>query len=159
MRRFVFAAFALTVLAACQPATTELTDEQEAEIAAEVNAIRADFWDAWKVNDGGGMSYYNNSPNLAFGVEGQLVHGWDTYNDAVEASTWTTQEIAINDSKTIVLAPNVVYVMDQGTYIESFESGETGPETAFAYTAIWLRQDGEWKVHFGHVSFPTPETP
>ena len=38
MRRIVLAASALTVLAACQPADTALTEEQKAEIAAEVNA-------------------------------------------------------------------------------------------------------------------------
>ncbi len=159
MRRFFIAAFALPVLAACQPTSNELTDYQKGEIAAEVELIQGQFWDAWGVNDGGGMSYYNNSPDLALSMEGQLVRGWATVNDIVESSAWTTQEITINDSQITVLAPNVVYVMDQGTYTESFDTGETGPETAFAFTGIWVRQSGEWKVHFGHVSYPTPETP
>ena len=60
---FVFAAFALTVLAACQPATTELTDQQKAEIAAEVELRHDQYWDAWRVVDRDrGMSFFRNSP-------------------------------------------------------------------------------------------------
>ena len=63
MRRLALTVLSLAFLAACQPATTELTEEQKAEIAAEVNAINAGFWDAWRATDfDQGMSYYYNSP-------------------------------------------------------------------------------------------------
>ena len=159
MRRIVLAAFTLTVLAACQPATTELTEEQRNEIAAEVELLHGQFWDAWRVIDGRGMIYYYNSPDFAFGVDGQLVHGWAALNDIVQSSNVVTQEFTFNESLTTVLATDVVCVMEQGTYTETFDTGETGPETAFAFTAIWVRQGDEWKVHLGHASMPAPETP
>ena len=33
--------------AACQPAITELTEEQKAEIAETVRQVNADYWAAW----------------------------------------------------------------------------------------------------------------
>jgi hypothetical protein len=39
MSRFILTAFAVTALAACHPANTEMTEEQKAEIAAEVRAF------------------------------------------------------------------------------------------------------------------------
>ena len=159
MRRLVLAAFTLTFVAACQPATDEMTVEQEAEIVAEVKLINGQFWDSWRVYDGRGMSYYYNSPEFVFGMEGQVLHGWSAVNDMVASSNVTAQRITFNESQATVLAPNVVCVMEQGTYTETFDTGETGPETVFAFTAIWVRQDGEWKVHLGHASMPTPESP
>ena len=47
MRRFIFAALAVSVFAACQPATTELTVVQEAEIAAEVMMVANELMSAW----------------------------------------------------------------------------------------------------------------
>ena len=51
MRRLAVAALSLAFLAACQPATIELTEEQRAEIAAEVEALHAASWDAWRAAD------------------------------------------------------------------------------------------------------------
>ena len=51
MRRFVLAAFTMTVLAACQPATTELTEEQKAEIAAEIRQTARAFWSSIEETD------------------------------------------------------------------------------------------------------------
>jgi hypothetical protein len=39
MRGLALASLSLTAMVACQPATPELTEEQKAEIAAEVNAL------------------------------------------------------------------------------------------------------------------------
>jgi phenylpyruvate tautomerase PptA (4-oxalocrotonate tautomerase family) len=44
MRRILLAALAVSVFVACQPATTELTEEQKAEIAAEIRQVVAEFW-------------------------------------------------------------------------------------------------------------------
>ncbi len=51
MHRFVLAGSTLTVLAACQPATTDLTEEQKVEIAAEVDSVANDLWAAWAAAD------------------------------------------------------------------------------------------------------------
>ncbi|NIN49579.1 MAG: hypothetical protein GTN62_05645 [Gemmatimonadales bacterium] len=57
----------------------------------------------------------------------------------------------------MVLAPDVVCVTQLGTVSVTDTAGVTGPEIAFAYTAIWVRRNGEWKVLLGHESIPAPE--
>ena len=82
MRRIVLAAFALTVFAACQPATNELTDNQKGEIAAEVELLHGQFWDAWRETDvARGMSYYRNSPDFTFTREGEPLNGFAALNE------------------------------------------------------------------------------
>jgi ketosteroid isomerase-like protein len=162
MRRIVLAAFALTVLAACQPATTELTDQQRGELAAEVELLHGQFWDEWRAADvHGGMSYYLNSPEFAFAMEGQLLNGFEATHDVVHEmfTNIASQTITFAESQTAVLAPNVVYVREQGVYSLTDTLGVTGPEMAFAFTANWVRSNGEWKIYFAHESAPTPETP
>jgi len=162
MRRLAFAALSLAFLAtACQPATTELTEEQKAEIAAEVNAINTGFWDAWRAADfDQGMSYYYNSPDLAFGFEGAVDYGYAEI-DAKYRPGMTgvvSQNITITSSETIVLAPDVVCTMETATFTVTDTAGVTGPEMSAAVQSIWVYRDGEWKIHIGHESFPSPES-
>ena len=69
MRRIVLAAFAMTLLAACQPATTELTVVQEAEIAAEVMMVANELMSAWNAEDGPtSLSFFDSEAlNLLWG--------------------------------------------------------------------------------------------
>ena len=161
MRRLALAAVSLAFLAnACQPATMELTEEEKAEIADEVNALHAEFWDAWRATDfDRGMSYFYDSPDLAFAENGVLNYGYADM-DAKYRPMFTSvasQEITMTDSRTTVLAPDVVCIMEAGTYTVTDTAGVTGPEQSFAYTWIWIRRDGEWKVHIGHQSSPPSE--
>ena len=76
MRRFVFAAFALTVLAACQPADTELTEVQTAEIAAEVNLRMDQLWDVLRQPDWDRMAeFFDQSPDMVMGSDGIMRTG------------------------------------------------------------------------------------
>lgn len=162
MRRVVFAAFALTVFAACQPATTELTDEMKAEIAAEVELIHAQMWDAWReVDVEKGMSYFYNSPTLTIAGEGELTTGFDTLRDIVHPSHahMASQRITITESQTTVFALNVVSIVDKLTNVVTDTLGVTGTEAAYANSVIWVRQDGEWKIHFVHQSSPNTDRP
>jgi hypothetical protein len=152
MRRLALVVLSLAFLVACQPATTELTEEQKAEVAAELNAIKADFWDAWREWDvDRGMSYYHNSPDFIWANEGLLI-GWEALNEAARAANLESQAIAINESRVTVLDVDAVHMVEQGTYSETDTDGVTGPEMTFAFSALWLRSNGEWKVHAVHVS-------
>ena len=159
MRRAILAAFALTVLAACQPATNELTEEQKAEISAEVNAIHADMWDAWRAaNYDLGVSYFERE-GFQFAYEG-AVYGYSGFEEIWRPAfaSIASQVITIAESQTTVLAPNVVCIMDAGTYTQTGEDGITTPEESFAFTGIWVHQEGEWKLNLMHESVPTPES-
>jgi hypothetical protein len=160
MRRFIIAACTLTVLAACQPATTELTEQRKAEIAAEVELLHDQYWDAWReVDKDRGMSYYRNSPEFIWADEGELIKGWSAANDMVQAWTGASQAITFNERITTVLAPNVVQRVEQGTYVVTDTAGSVWPRTAFASTTMWVFADDEWKVDFIHISRQTVENP
>ena len=162
MRRFVLAAFALTVLAACQPASIELTDYQKAEIEAEVQLLHDQFWDAWRETDvTRGMSYYFDSPNFTAALEGQLIHGFAAFEELARSafSNVTSQSITIDESQTTVMAHNIVCVIERITYTQTDAEGVTGPEYTAAITLAWVLRDGEWKVYHFHSSSPTPENP
>ena len=161
MCRLALTVLSPAFLAACQPATTELTEEQKAEIAAEVNAINAEFWYAWRATDfDQGMSYYYNSPDLAFGFDGAVDYGYAEIDAKYRPGMAgvASQDITITSSETMVLAPDVVCTMETATYTATDTAGVTGPELSVAVTSIWVHRDGEWKIHIGHESFPPPES-
>ena len=161
MRRLLLAVLSLAFLAACQPATTELTEEQKAAIAAEVNAIHAENGQAWADADfDRAMSYFQNSQDMMFALEGGLMRGWDAMYNALAPyfEGVTRQEMTVAETHTVVLARDAVSIMAQGTSAYVYESGEVGPESPFALTLVYVLRDGEWKVALGHESLPTPES-
>jgi hypothetical protein len=163
MRRFVLAAFALTVLVACQSATTELTDEQKAEITAEVNMALDGFWDCWRrVDYDGGMAYNHDSPETSgTSSTGRIVMG--AANIAREFrpgfASLASQDIRFDETHFKVLAPDAVYSLQQGTYSATDTSGVTGPTRAFAYSFVWIQTEAGWKITAGHMSQGDPATP
>ncbi len=162
MRRLTLAALSLAFMAtACQPATTELTEEQKAEIAAEVNAINAEFWDVWRAADfDRAMSYYHNSPDLAFAMEAVVDYGYAEIDAKYRPgfASVASQTLTVTHSRTTVLAPDVVCIMETARMSQTDTAGVTGPETDVALTNIWMLRDGEWKIHISHESLPTPES-
>ena len=162
MRRFVLAAFGLTIVAACQPTSIELTDYQKSEIAAEVQLLHDQFWDAWReASVDRGLSYYLNSPEFTAALEGQLIHGYAAFEDFARSAfaNVASQSITIDDSQTTVMAHDVVCVIEHLTYAQTDGAGVTGPEYTAAITLAWVLRDGEWKVYHFHNSSPTPENP
>jgi len=162
MRRFIIAAFALTFLAACQPATTELTEEQKAEIAAEVNAIHSEMWDAWREADvPKAMSNYLDSPEFTLALQGQLISGFGAFDEMVGSifSNVESQTITVDETQTAVFAANTVCVVEHVTYTMTDTDGITSPEYTAVLTSLWIKNDSEWRIHHYHNSSPTPEQP
>jgi ketosteroid isomerase-like protein len=146
----------MLVVVACRPDTTELTGKRKAEITAEVNAINAEFWDAWRAADWDrGMVYYFNSPDFVWAAGGAVFFGkavLEEYKpgfDHVASQTFT-----FRDSRTTVLAPGAASVTALGTWAQTDTAGVAGPAREFAWTAIWMLRDGEWKMHSVHMSYP-----
>jgi len=162
MRHFVLAALALSVFTACRPTTTELKEQQKSEIAAEVNAIHAAFWDSWRETDfESGMSYYLNSPEFTFAFQGQMISGYSAFREFLEAAftNVASQTVSFNKSRTTVLSPDVVCITAQGAYSVTNTDGVTGPESNFAFTTLWVQRDGDWKVQLAFNSEPTVWSP
>jgi ketosteroid isomerase-like protein len=149
MRRFVFAAFALTVFAACQPATTELTEVQEAEIAAAVERRVAEYGEAVHSRD---MDWFSNFwaavDGFVFAGDGELSPGHDEYMNQLRESMegmMTLIRFGFSNGHTYVLAP------DAASHTAAFDwsivnaAGDTVSSRG-SWTYVFKRFDGEWKV-------------
>jgi hypothetical protein len=156
MRRIVLVAFALTVLAACQPATTELTEEQKVEIAAEMNLVLDTFWDVWREADfDQGVQYWENSPdNMFVTSNARILHGYDEIDQTYRPgfASISSQVLNVEETHINVLKRDVVCTILRGTGASTDTTGVTGPAQPFAYTYLWVRTDAGWKISSTHVS-------
>lgn len=146
----------LLVVTACRPGTMDLTEDRKAEIAADVSSRNAEFWDVWRAADWDrGMSYYFDSPDFVWAAGGAVYFGLNALKEARPAfATVARQTFTFRNSRTIVMAPDAVSVTALGTWAQTDTAGVTGPAREFAWTAVWLLRDGEWKMHLVHMSYP-----
>jgi hypothetical protein len=147
----------LAFLTTCQPATTELTEEQKAGIAAEVLAVLAEAEAAWETKNPDVdrvMSFFLDSPESVWAGYGRLIRGLaDQY--AVSRSAYAARAKAdwtSADRQVTVLAPDVVCILDVGTAVFTDTAGVTTPESDYTYTYIWVHRNGEWKILLAHGS-------
>ena len=157
MRRFVIAAFALTVLAACQSGTTELTEEQKAEIAAEVTGRLDALWEELKQPDVDQLLTFTSQTPGSFSVSDGVFTEWSPARDSMMRAAlaeWEDQVLTVSETRTVVLSPDIVYTMRVGTDSVTLKSGEASPTRPWAWTGIWVRRDGEWRIMYGHDSHP-----
>ncbi|MEE9184611.1 MAG: SgcJ/EcaC family oxidoreductase [Acidimicrobiia bacterium] len=152
---------AVAVLAACQPTSPELTEEQKAALADSVSAMHAEMWQPWLAADlDRGMPYFLNSPDVVWGVNSEIRYGYDNIDALFRPimDGLASQEFTVADRRVVVLARDVVCVIEHGTLAATDTAGVTLPASPFAMTTIWVRRDGEWKIHLGHESVQTPES-
>jgi hypothetical protein len=159
MRRLALAVLSLAFLAACQPATTELTEEQKAEIAAEVNVRLDAVWDELKQPDFDRLAtFFHRTPGALSVSNGRFIE-WSPARDSINRAAlaeWEDQVLTISETRTVVLSPDVVYTMRVGTDSITYRSGEVIPTRPWAWTCLWVLRDGEWRIMYVHGSHPSP---
>lgn len=162
MRRFVLAAFALTALAACQPATTEFTEEQKAQVEAEIRALMPEFMSAWEDADvERGFGFWLESAEMGYANRGNVRFGYDQLVEAVRAGFERTasQTFDISEMRVMALAPDVAAVFMKFIHTRTNVDGETSPEDQGVSLMIWVKRDGVWKALWAHESSrPVPES-
>jgi uncharacterized protein (TIGR02246 family) len=158
MRRLTLSVLSLTFLAACQPAAIELTEEEKAGIAAEVDAVASDWWSAWTAVDfDRGMSFYEDATETAWAGDGQVhysITGIEGHYRPFFAGL-QRQNVNVIGSQTIVLAPDIVYTIRNTAIVAVDTAGTPGPETRYVETIVWVKRNTEWKVLLGHGSTPS----
>ena len=145
MRRTVLAAFALTVLAACQPATTELTEEQKAEAVQALADSWAGFKEAVENEDYDGWAAYWTQD--AWVLEpGQDLRG-DALFDAVREMFASGIDISIFDEEPFETFVHGDVAYQIGQFDEAFQLPGAEPEEVHNYNFIrWVKEDGVWKI-------------
>ena len=163
MRRFVLAAFALTVLAGCQPATTELTEEQKVEIAAEIRqafaehiaVVEAANLDAWiNLHDAEIDTYFVGQPAL-------WVNRLDIYPTVVELrEMWepimaarSAHDLVTESEHVAVLAEDAALHVFKGTFTVSDTLGNTTEPAPVTISMVWVRRGDAWKILHLHQSW------
>ena len=149
MRRIVLAAFALTVFAACQPSTTELTEEMKAEIATEVEQRVAGYMEAVQRHDASWLvNFWSDVDGIVFAGDGNVAEGHDAIAKPTRdwiAGLESVIRAGFSNGHTYVLAP------DAASHTAAFDwsivntAGDTVSSRG-SWTYVFKRFDGEWKV-------------
>jgi hypothetical protein len=66
------------------------------------------------------------------------------------------QDLEFTNSRTIVLAPDIVWTLREGNSSVFDTAGIVVSEGQFIETAVWVKRRGEWKVLLGHDDDSTP---
>jgi hypothetical protein len=146
MRSATPAVIGFVIAAACQPATPELTEERIAAIADTVNTLQAQAWDAVERLDVENfMALWHDARETTAVVDGLPVQSYSTYEMLLNAAgifdypakpetallvfwpSTQSHEVTIGDSRTTVLAPNVVHVMELGRFVWTDTTGTVWP--------------------------------
>jgi ketosteroid isomerase-like protein len=149
----------LLLVVACRSGSADLTEQRKAEIVAELNALDAGYWDAWRAADWDrGMAYYDDSPDFVWAAGGAVYFGLSALKEARPGfANVARQTFTFRSSRTVVMAPDVASTTALGTWAQTDTAGVTGPSREFAWTAIWMRRAGQWKMHLVHMSYPVHE--
>ncbi len=151
MRRLVLAVPSLAVLAACQPATTELTEEQKTEIEQEVRGLDDDLIAfASNAEAEGFLSLFEQSEDLTFAMYGAVHSSWSTWDGIVRPGFSRIREAGVESCEWSerhyqVLAPTVTVFT---AVVRCFGPTAAGSPTLVDHTwsAVWAYAEGRWRI-------------
>jgi len=161
MRRFVLAAFALTVFVACQPAATELTEEMKAEIESAVLEVVEDIFEgAMEIDMDRVSSHFSEQDGLClFGstirscleVQESYSNAWSPDNE----NRPLRQEEDGVEVRVMALSPTVALVARTTEENRYYASTGDVSRARFANFNVFVLEDGEWKSRAGQqASWP-----
>ncbi len=150
MCRLPLAALSLAFLVtACQPATTELTDEQKAAIEEEVRQMQADMGDAYSALDFDRFrSFLADDLRWAFSPAPFLT--MEDIEPGIRAVMSGISETTSEDEMFVrVLGPDAA-VVGLTSHETVVDVNGVSSSVRTAMTLVWARVDGVWKVVHGH---------
>ncbi len=152
MRRFRYVVFTVCIFAACQPATTELTEGQKAEIAETVMQANADYWAAWaRMEDVDEYTaYYSDKyghfPLVRF--ESLEAHRSGVIELWGGLRPWEIQQMEMGVR---VLSHDEAFLAGSAVSLLTDTTGATEVwEQDYAY--VWVREDAGWKLGAASIS-------
>jgi len=166
MKRFaivsVLVVFAIAVLAACEPATTELADEQKAEITAELLALHDSINLAvLNLDVDGYLALHDNSEDFTWTKHGILRRGWSTLaeeSQTVMGAMASADVCEISDTHLQILASDIAVMTGMWTGSGTLTTGDPW-YIKHTFTTVCVKRDGQWKIINYSETFeqPTPE--
>ena len=151
----VIATVALCVMA-CEPAAIELSSEQRAAISDSVEQAWAGMMTAARQLDAARMrAGYAEHPVVA--VNGIIIDDFDERFDGTRQwlGSLRVLEATYDNVHVEVLAPDVVVATMNHHLTWSDTTGAPG-EWHSAWTGVFRRIGGEWRIIYSHESLPLP---
>ena len=144
MRRSILPAVAFSIAAvACQPASTELSEEQKVAIADSVTQLSAATQMAFDNKDAEYFDYFSDWTAASPAGNRFLERGRSFVQDSIWANNTQTSEPG--QTRTRVLGPDAVVVERAQVNIITDSTGET-QEYDVLLLQLWVREDAGWKA-------------
>jgi len=160
MLRLAVAAVALLLLAACQPAATEFTEEQRAAVADTIRQLADTFFEDFRTLDID-RAVAPFASDVVWAENGVLGANRDSLETAWSGVFASIREVTSGEWGEVhvkVLGP------DAAAYTASFDwvgVDSTGAQLGGSgvWTTIWQRTAEGWKIVQGHESYlPPPDS-
>jgi ketosteroid isomerase-like protein len=161
MRRLALAVLSSVVLAACQPVSTELTEERRSAIEEDIARAFDDYAIAVRQLDQEAvLGFFQQSDDLAFAEFGEVVLSWSTLAERVRES-WpmyaSVESFGWGDLHIQALAPHIAVANTTFDFAAADTAGAP-ISVKGTFTTVWVDTDGAWKIVSLAETFPAPET-
>ena len=158
MRRPVAATLCLTLLAACQPATTELTESQRIALADTVRQLTDRVLDLTGDADAW-MDLFASGPEFRYVQNGAILSHDDLADEmAAYVAACKEQSWAWDDVHVVVLDPDAAVVTATYHGAVTDTSGQRFTFDRAVATYVYARRGGAWKIVQAHEYFPQDTT-
>lgn len=161
LRRFSALALLTVVFCSCAQAAPEPPPLDRDAVATEVATWLDGFWANWK---GGGatfdraMASFDDHPDFAFALDGSTLGSVAAVTEAFGPFFQTVDHQVFEGPPPAiaVLGPDLVHVMQAGTFAQLLTDGTSTGPTPYVATMVLVRSGDAWKVRFIHQSTPQP---
>jgi ketosteroid isomerase-like protein len=156
MKKALVILLGLLVVAPTARAASRMTEAErgrvKAEIEAAVNALlssaRAADLEGCFANASGSADYRGIDNGILY----RSARAWkDAFQDGF--GRLRSQDIRVDTLDVLVLTPDLATSTGHGTFTSTSKTGDTTPRRPFAWTFLWRREDGRWKMIQAHQSF------
>ena len=130
-----------------EAATNRVRSEVQAAVDSIVAASRAADVD-------GCLARISTSPGSRF-ADGETVYDSLEAQRAIYKDVFArirSQDLELDRQEIHVLSPDLAAYTGRGSFTSTYKTGETTPRRAFAWTFLWGREDGRWRIVHGHQS-------
>jgi uncharacterized protein (TIGR02246 family) len=137
--------------AAAQPMSEAAKSRVRSEVQAAVDVIVA----ASRAADVDGcLARMSTSPGSRFS-DGETVYESLEAQRAIYKDVFArirSQDLQLDRQEIDVLSADLAAYTGKGHFTSSYKTGETTPRRAFAWTFLWRREKGGWRIVHGHQS-------
>lgn len=159
LRRFSALVLSSVAFWSCAQPVPEPPPLDRDAVASEVATWLDGFWANW---EGGGatfdraMASFDDHPDFVFALDGSTLASAAAASETFRPFFQTVDHQVFEGPPPaiVVLGPDLVHVMQAGTFTQFLTDGTSTGPTPYVATLVLVRSGGGWKVRFIHQSTP-----